>query len=202
MIRRPPRSTRTDTLFPYTTRFRSAGPWRYGFPGWETAIVAKRHGPGGTAGPAESPYSPYRLLAIGTGDGGYLGDDLAIDHRQAVAGRALGQAHGGFLAVVAIGHVIGDRHVLAAQRNALARLGVGAHRAGRAVRVAVGHVPGHGPRRGRGAVGGVAATLGPVHRLAADMVACHAVADHAASHRAAHGRRSEEHRSELQSTII
>src|SRR3546814_15631771 len=25
MIRRPPRSTRTDTLFPYTTRFRSEG---------------------------------------------------------------------------------------------------------------------------------------------------------------------------------
>src|SRR3546814_6885109 len=25
MIRRPPRSTRTDTLFPYTTHFRSAG---------------------------------------------------------------------------------------------------------------------------------------------------------------------------------
>src|SRR3546814_2328929 len=25
MIRRPPRSTRTDTLFPYTTRFRSHG---------------------------------------------------------------------------------------------------------------------------------------------------------------------------------
>src|SRR3546814_11710996 len=24
MLRRPPRSTRTDTLFPYTTRFRSA----------------------------------------------------------------------------------------------------------------------------------------------------------------------------------
>src|SRR3546814_16619522 len=29
MIRRPPRSTRTDTLFPYTTRFRS--PARFGF---------------------------------------------------------------------------------------------------------------------------------------------------------------------------
>src|SRR3546814_7721300 len=28
MIRRPPRSTRTDTLFPYTTLFRSVG---YGF---------------------------------------------------------------------------------------------------------------------------------------------------------------------------
>src|SRR3546814_6646314 len=35
MIRRPPRSTRTDTLFPYTTLFRSAGSsqlpeWRQG----------------------------------------------------------------------------------------------------------------------------------------------------------------------------
>src|SRR3546814_7799177 len=29
MLRRPPRSTRTDTLFPYTTLFRS-----YGGPGW------------------------------------------------------------------------------------------------------------------------------------------------------------------------
>src|SRR3546814_1174370 len=29
MIRRPPRSTRTDTLFPYTTLFRSTpGPWK------------------------------------------------------------------------------------------------------------------------------------------------------------------------------
>src|SRR3546814_15816236 len=27
MIPRPPRSTRTDTLFPYTTLFRSALPW-------------------------------------------------------------------------------------------------------------------------------------------------------------------------------
>src|SRR3546814_20759170 len=27
MIRRPPRSTRTDTLFPYTTLFRSPGLW-------------------------------------------------------------------------------------------------------------------------------------------------------------------------------
>src|SRR3546814_15736351 len=27
MIRRPPRSTRTDTLFPYTTLFRSDQPW-------------------------------------------------------------------------------------------------------------------------------------------------------------------------------
>src|SRR3546814_11750484 len=30
MIRRPPRSTRTDTLFPYTTLFRSRAPARHG----------------------------------------------------------------------------------------------------------------------------------------------------------------------------
>src|SRR3546814_9543387 len=29
MIRRPPRSTRTDTLFPYTTLFRSPWKWRH-----------------------------------------------------------------------------------------------------------------------------------------------------------------------------
>src|SRR3546814_3293619 len=38
MIRRPPRSTRTDTLFPYTTLFRSSSvlpvPPRSGRPGW------------------------------------------------------------------------------------------------------------------------------------------------------------------------
>src|SRR3546814_19003164 len=28
MLRRPPRSTRTDTLFPYTTLFRARRPWR------------------------------------------------------------------------------------------------------------------------------------------------------------------------------
>src|SRR3546814_1195268 len=34
MIRRPPRSTRTDTLFPYTTLFRSGG-----FPGFIAAYL-------------------------------------------------------------------------------------------------------------------------------------------------------------------
>src|SRR3546814_8019614 len=46
MIRRPPRSTRTDTLFPYTTLFRS------GHPLWDAAMV---HEPGNGlfAGPPE-----------------------------------------------------------------------------------------------------------------------------------------------------
>src|SRR3546814_3811658 len=34
MIRRPPRSTRTDALFPYTTLFRSAGATRSDRPAW------------------------------------------------------------------------------------------------------------------------------------------------------------------------
>src|SRR3546814_6240212 len=38
MIRRPPRSTRTDTLFPYTTLFRSAmNPGHPNHPGHESA---------------------------------------------------------------------------------------------------------------------------------------------------------------------
>src|SRR3546814_1221360 len=33
MLRLPPRSTRTDTLFPYTTLFRSSIPWARASPG-------------------------------------------------------------------------------------------------------------------------------------------------------------------------
>src|SRR3546814_4361843 len=41
MIRRPPRSTRTDTLFPYTTLFRSRGNWFWAYV--EAAKKAKRN---------------------------------------------------------------------------------------------------------------------------------------------------------------
>src|SRR3546814_6203389 len=48
MIRRPPRSTRTDTLFPYTTLFRSASsrrgnPWNGVFHAEESAFDIDRH---------------------------------------------------------------------------------------------------------------------------------------------------------------
>src|SRR3546814_1398207 len=47
MIRRPPRSTRTDTLFPYTTLFRSRREWPYPA-GLVCAAGGKAgHGPGG-----------------------------------------------------------------------------------------------------------------------------------------------------------
>src|SRR3546814_3190861 len=40
MIRRPPRSTRTDTLFPYTTLFRSIGQFN------EVSVIRRRDRPG------------------------------------------------------------------------------------------------------------------------------------------------------------
>src|SRR3546814_2404857 len=42
MIRRPPRSTRTDTLFPYTTLFRSQMSRRYVRPKITPAIASER----------------------------------------------------------------------------------------------------------------------------------------------------------------
>src|SRR3546814_3683060 len=62
MIRRPPRSTRTDTLFPYTTLFRSAEPeslrgpehgaawcdeiakWPHGEAAWDNLMLTMRIG--------------------------------------------------------------------------------------------------------------------------------------------------------------
>src|SRR3546814_1238303 len=58
MIRRPPRSTRTDTLFPYTTLFRSVA---------DCAAAGQRHR--GLAGPGEQrPEHEYR--------GAHLADDV------------------------------------------------------------------------------------------------------------------------------
>src|SRR3546814_10510787 len=65
MIRRPPRSTRTDTLFPYTTLFRSPGGDR----------VRRRHR---TVGAAHPPVRGARIHPAG-----------AIGHRCG-AGRQLG----------------------------------------------------------------------------------------------------------------
>src|SRR3546814_4094777 len=43
MIRRPPRSTRTDTLFPYTTLFRSPTLWRFAGKDIVLTQTAKSH---------------------------------------------------------------------------------------------------------------------------------------------------------------
>src|SRR3546814_5357098 len=58
MIRRPPRSTRTDTLFPYTTLFRSLYNWREDV---RPAIVGKFDDKGEWA----RPHTDWLLPAIG-----------------------------------------------------------------------------------------------------------------------------------------
>src|SRR3546814_5535122 len=86
MIRRPPRSTRTDTLFPYTTLFRSqAG----AVSGRCLASVAHTAGHHAHAGPVCSARTRYRPHARNAG-GHYpaTGPDLATDRATAVAGRS------------------------------------------------------------------------------------------------------------------
>src|SRR3546814_13480126 len=78
MIRRPPRSTRTDAVLPYTTLFRSAGsrgrravPWKVGRrtrpgAGYPAVVVARRHPPAPEPGHARrrrpEPTHPARRL--------------------------------------------------------------------------------------------------------------------------------------------
>src|SRR3546814_938485 len=84
MIRRPPRSTRTDTLFPYTTRFRSGTEYRAQYI-VEPAVEAGRpwhHGARGDGrGPAQGPLPAHRK-----GHRAAAGDD-----RAAPMGREMGR---------------------------------------------------------------------------------------------------------------
>src|SRR3546814_12463972 len=52
MLRRPPRSTRTDTLFPYTTLFRSL----------VIRMIATHHDPGRLADPEDGSYQTIPLV--------------------------------------------------------------------------------------------------------------------------------------------
>src|SRR3546814_5016584 len=70
MIRRPPRSTRTDTLFPYTTLFRSA-------PGLHRAADAVRH--------RRQELDPARRFRY-RGDAARQGQDACDDGSRAQAG--------------------------------------------------------------------------------------------------------------------
>src|SRR3546814_20759502 len=82
MIRRPPRSTRTDTLFPYTTLFRSPpGEWRVGDghplergDAVRQADRARRQSPEGRPGAYHGPRAP-KLLRHGCGPALHGGAD-------------------------------------------------------------------------------------------------------------------------------
>src|SRR3546814_8108084 len=65
MIRRPPRSTRTDTLFPYTPLFRSFGVVKSGlFPAQDTGLIWGRASSSATVSFAESKQRLERLTAM------------------------------------------------------------------------------------------------------------------------------------------
>src|SRR3546814_16104766 len=70
MIRRPPRSTRTDTLFPYTTLFRSIEP------GFIAAYTQSFDTPSGK----EDDDDDKRLPALEAGDRVKLADLIADQH--------------------------------------------------------------------------------------------------------------------------
>src|SRR3546814_11365874 len=73
MIRRPPRSTRTDTLFPYTTLFRSFRP----VPGFIT-LTDNGDGTGVIRiAPGANDRGNYSILAVATDDGDGLGDPIS-----------------------------------------------------------------------------------------------------------------------------
>src|SRR3546814_20555529 len=73
MIRRPPRSTRTDTLFPYTTLFRSP-------------LLLDDHDPGRLSG------GGGRQMELGV-EGARLGDLPAADTPDQAADRIAGPRH-------------------------------------------------------------------------------------------------------------
>src|SRR3546814_13435708 len=100
MIRRPPRSTRTDTLFPYTTLFRS--PPKRGFRCRRSAAARRPR-----RGPAPAPQAP-RLFPPGSplfGDrrvagefGAQLGDEILVDRHADAALRLGGEPFDQFVA--------------------------------------------------------------------------------------------------------
>src|SRR3546814_15316428 len=67
MIRRPPRSTRTDTLFPYTTLFRSGRTWSGVIPTeggiWSMSEANKGATTGGQDGPSDSGIPAIESIA-------------------------------------------------------------------------------------------------------------------------------------------
>src|SRR3546814_6227377 len=77
MIRRPPRSTRTDTLFPYTTLFRSPGPisLRAFGPGLLSSVFSQQRSEEAAMRPFDYMMHPARYI-FGSGTLGRLGEIL------------------------------------------------------------------------------------------------------------------------------
>src|SRR3546814_14446810 len=87
MLRRPPRSTLTDTLFPYTTLFRSFGKERKEYPERIARILQ---------------LAALRL-AVGRGRGQRRGAEIIVDRRRIIVE----------IDVVGFGHIIVERMAVA-----------------------------------------------------------------------------------------
>src|SRR3546814_20367627 len=121
---RPPRSTRTDTLFPYTTLFRSAGPGRLRIGGTDAAegveddgakgrvadvagqqrIAARQGAARGKAVEDARDLPGIEDLALPVGVAGVVGALHAVQ-RPDLDAPALQREDGGRVSELAIGHV-------------------------------------------------------------------------------------------------
>src|SRR3546814_16914303 len=92
MIRRPPRSTRTDTLFPYTTLFRSIGRHHHGVPG-QTVIKALLVVDCEARGLLDMEWAARLPLAAGAGDLHRAADQRGKRRERAQLVEELGREH-------------------------------------------------------------------------------------------------------------
>src|SRR3546814_19089648 len=118
MIRRPPRSTRTDSLFPYTTLFRSAARW-----GGSARSLGHRRAREGAAG------FGVRLGVLAGDRSAFVGGVAVVAVEDQVAGQDL--AEGGGAAETGAGDDddVADAHavVVLADVDVLFRCDCGAH---------------------------------------------------------------------------
>src|SRR3546814_3892914 len=129
MIRRPPRSTRTDTRFPYTTLFRSLAAALEEAVGDQRILANARHGAAGAAH-ADRPILDDRMIVAGAGRATHEGDVAAQpEELGAQAGaEALARVKAGVARVV--GDLVADageqrRALLRADQQRSAALDVG-----------------------------------------------------------------------------
>src|SRR3546814_9669971 len=78
MIRRPPRSTRTDTLFPYTTLFRSQG-WPAGVGRCGQGTAGRLQGTGSVAGVMDLDQQIGKTVLVGLT---WIAPDESQSHQQ------------------------------------------------------------------------------------------------------------------------